>query len=492
MTQILRCTEWTNTGYGLLYNWYAVTHADKITSSDDWVVPTARQFDVLARYIDPSGYTYASEAINSDAVREMGLTYWPSPNSGATNSSGFNGRGLGSRNANGTMGSLLPISLSKIWNIDAYNSSNGYISQIDSTVNYILTSAWYSPLNVWATQYYDDKKTGASIRLLYTGAGTPTSYTGNDGKVYRVVMIGTQYWLADNLAETKYRNGNDIPEVTGDVAWAALTTGALCAYNNDWGNVGTISTKTKILVCRKPLTGLLYNWWSASKNGGSGVGSLAPTGYHVSTQTDWATVPSYTSPVTQDPYTPPEPQGTRHYKTGLTWWDAPPSGYSWMTGDNTTGFNGNPNPVRQSSGTFTEFTRLYANWWTPQERANTNNGVYTQFGYANLYVYSNANYYDKNYGFCVRLVRDTTVGWVAGETVTDASGNVYDTISANGRVWTTADLRTTKYNGGDDVPIVSDASAWAALTTDAVCALDNDFTNVGDPSGTLMVFRAND
>ena len=81
------------------------------------------------------------------------------------------------------------------------------------------------------------KNGGWQIRLLYVGTGTPTNYVGNDGKVYRIVQIGTQYWLADNLAETKYRDGSPIPVVTDNTAWAALTTGARCAYNNDDSNM---------------------------------------------------------------------------------------------------------------------------------------------------------------------------------------------------------------------------------------------------------------
>ena len=75
-------------------------------------------------------------------------------------------------------------------------------------------------------------KTTTSLTHGQTG-----TYTGNDGKIYRTICIGTQEWLADNLCETKYRNGDSIPEVTDDSAWAALTTGAMCAYNNDWSNV---------------------------------------------------------------------------------------------------------------------------------------------------------------------------------------------------------------------------------------------------------------
>ena len=39
-----------------------------------------------------------------------------------------------------------------------------------------------------------------------------------------------------------HRDGTDIPEVTDNAVWAALTTGAMCAYNNDWNNVYSSST----------------------------------------------------------------------------------------------------------------------------------------------------------------------------------------------------------------------------------------------------------
>jgi hypothetical protein len=67
-----------------------------------------------------------------------------------------------------------------------------------------------------------------------------SDYIGNDGKRYKTVKIGTQVWLAANLAETKYRNGDLIPfeAVPGqgnysDAQWVALTTPARCAYLNN-------------------------------------------------------------------------------------------------------------------------------------------------------------------------------------------------------------------------------------------------------------------
>ena len=36
---------------------------------------------------------------------------------------------------------------------------------------------------------------------------------------------------------TKYNNGESIPEVTDNTAWAALSTGAYCAYGNNHSNI---------------------------------------------------------------------------------------------------------------------------------------------------------------------------------------------------------------------------------------------------------------
>jgi hypothetical protein len=95
------------------------------------------------------------------------------------------------------------------------------------------------------SNYSEHKASGASIRLFRSATaaeqllpdGTACEpYQGNDLKVYRTVKVGTQIWLADNLAETKFRNGNDIPEVTDAGDWAALTTAGMCAYSNDLDN----------------------------------------------------------------------------------------------------------------------------------------------------------------------------------------------------------------------------------------------------------------
>ena len=223
--------------YGLLYNWPAATDARKITSSDDWVVsrhtPT---FDVnsdtniLRNYIGVTGA--------GGKLKETGLTYWITPNTGATNEVAFNGRGSGSRRYSD--GVFINIKTQFLfWSNAAYNATTGIVAgTLQSNVDtFTVSSTGVSTLN---------KYSGISIRLLYIGVGTPTSYTGNDGKVYRVVTIGTQTWLADNLAETRFRNGDFIPWYGANPAnyftnaeWVALTTAGCCAYNNNVNNVAS-------------------------------------------------------------------------------------------------------------------------------------------------------------------------------------------------------------------------------------------------------------
>ena len=65
-------------------------------------------------------------------------------------------------------------------------------------------------------------------------------YIGNDNKVYRTIKIGNQVWLDGNLCETQYRNGEYILEVTNDVTWKNLTSGARCSYANDIDNAYSV------------------------------------------------------------------------------------------------------------------------------------------------------------------------------------------------------------------------------------------------------------
>ncbi|HDQ44172.1 MAG TPA: hypothetical protein ENN17_01570 [bacterium] len=92
--------------------------------------------------------------------------------------------------------------------------------------------------------------------------------TGNDGTVYTTVKIGDRWWLAENLRETLYRNGDGIANVTDPVEWEGLTTGARCVYEKKESNTE---------IC-----GYLYNRHVVNDSR-----NIAPEGWCVPTDEDW-------------------------------------------------------------------------------------------------------------------------------------------------------------------------------------------------------------
>ena len=92
--------------------------------------------------------------------------------------------------------------------------------------------------------------------------------TDIDGNVYQTVKIGDQWWMAENLKVTHYRNGDAIPNVTDNTEWTNLTTGAYCEYDNSSDNVA--------------MYGRLYNGYAVDDSR-----KLAPEGWHVPTDAEW-------------------------------------------------------------------------------------------------------------------------------------------------------------------------------------------------------------
>lgn len=58
-------------------------------------------------------------------------------------------------------------------------------------------------------------------------------------------------------------------------------------------------------------------------------------------------------------------------------------------------------------------------------------------------------------------------------TVTDIEGNTYHTIKIGSQLWMVENLRTTRFNDGTDIPIVTDSTAWTSLTSPGSTTYNN-------------------
>lgn len=71
------------------------------------------------------------------------------------------------------------------------------------------------------------------------------------------------------------------------------------------------------------------------------------------------------------------------------------------------------------------------------------------------------------------------------ESVTDTDGNTYRTITIGSQVWMSENLRTTRYNDGTAIPLVTDKAAWKDLHTPGYCWYNNSQSGNGITNGAL-------
>ena len=206
---------------------------------------------------------------------------------------------------------------------------------------------------------------------LYTGSVWVSITTPSTTAVFLpTIVIGTQQWMSKNLDVAFYRNGDPIPQVTDPTAWAALTTGAWCNYNND----STQGNKY----------GKLYNWYAVNDPRG-----LAPQGWHIPSDAEWTTLETSLGGTSV--------AGGKMKEAGTLNWTSPNT-----QGNNNSGFAGLPGGYRYNDGSF---LNVGGNgyWWSSTE-FNTPLAWYRILYYNNGSI--NRVNYTKLYGFSVRCIRD--------------------------------------------------------------------------------------
>lgn len=253
-----------------------------------------------------------------------------------------------------------------------------------------------------------------------------------NGNYYSVVKIGSQTWMAENLKATKYRNGDDIINLTNNTDWGMFTISSWCNYNNDAANATNY--------------GKLYNWYAIAD-----TRNIAPVGWHVASDAEWTMLTTTLGGETV--------AGGKLKETSLNHWVTPNT-----SATNATGFTAVPAGSRLSSGQFNNLGSN-GNWWSLTENG-TNYAWYR-------YVYSSSasvvrDYYNKNVGFSVRCVRDAALPTLS---TANATSITYTTAIGGGNI--TSD-------GG--APVTARGVCW---NTTANPTIANNKSSDGTGSGTF-------
>lgn len=214
--------------------------------------------------------------------------------------------------------------------------------------------------------------------------------TDSDGNNYKVVKIGTQTWMAENLKTTKYNDGTSIQN---DTALYLLKTPGYCWYNND---SATYHNKY----------GVLYNWYTLT------TGVLAPKGWHIPSDDEWRNLVIY---LQANGYNYDSSTGANKYAKSLTatidWINDVNTGVPGyeLFKNNSTGFSALPGGSMNPYGGF-EYISKNGYWWSITETTRTVYETAKTCAWIRGIYYNSVSGYRLNYGkqcgFSVRCIKD--------------------------------------------------------------------------------------
>ncbi len=188
------------------------------------------------------------------------------------------------------------------------------------------------------------------------------------GHAYPVVLIGDQWWFAENLRTEQYRNGDTIPLLPQSQEWRCARSGAQAVYRSDPAMLAAY--------------GRLYNWYAVTD-----ARSLCPEGWHVPTAAEWDTLAAALGGHSL----------AGGALKGTLFWKGPNTG-----GTNSSGFSGRPGGARSNYGEYL-FEGAYGYYWssTPD---GADKAVFRFLGTYNADLYGNSS--EPQDGFSCRCVRD--------------------------------------------------------------------------------------
>ncbi|MCX6270317.1 MAG: carboxypeptidase regulatory-like domain-containing protein [Bacteroidetes bacterium] len=341
--------------YGGYYQWnemmkYSTAPGLQGICPSGWHLPTDAEWCMLSQYIDPLVNCTAWGYSGIDAagkMKEPGYTHWLSPNTGATNSSGFTILGAGSH-YNGGYNDFKEDA--HFWTSTAYTSDSAYQRRFDNTHSSIYRFA-YAKTDGFTVRCLKDTcnqspttsnagpdqtitgtsailaantpQSGLGLWSILSGEGRSITQSGNPVSVF-TGNAGTTYFLTWTIS-TACAGSTDTVSITfnylplgspcpgnssfvyGGQTYHAVQIGPQCWMKENL-NIGTMiqanqnqtdnGTKEKYCYNNNPANclvyGGLYQWEEMMQYSiTAGAQGICPVGWHLPTDAEWCTLTTF-------------------------------------------------------------------------------------------------------------------------------------------------------------------------------------------------------
>ena len=289
-------------------------------------------------------------------------------------------------------GSIIPVGDQQyIFTIALMVSNDLNLGEYDLTfINPIFASSTATEL-VFETPPLSETSNMISVQ----SAAADGTANDQDGNTFEWINYGEFDWSIENAEVVSYRDGTPIPQVTDDIEWSQLTTGAWSYINNN------------------PNEEKVYNWYAVAgihdNDAGTPNKELAPMGWHIPSDSDWTSLENF---LIDNGYSfEGDTSGV-----GIAKSMASDSGWSNSSVEgavgnnqsinNSSGFNAMPSGFREAPGYY-DFISQSSVFWTStinDENSAFNRDIYFDRSY--VVTYDSGNLLNK--GFLVRFARNAS------------------------------------------------------------------------------------